>query len=423
MSARPATVRIGDLGDPVLPAEVAAMAEAAAQAVPADLSAGTLKRLAVEATGLEDFGDDLFEEPLQVLATCLDQEAGLSPLGRFSAQGEVVAHLKNRLLVQEELKRHPEIHSVAVERPLVIAGLPRTGTTHLHNLLAADPAWRYLPYWEALEPVLAQAERPGPGGQDPRLARTEAALEALNSALPYFKRMHDMTTWHAHEEIQLLAVAGSTMLFETMALMPTWRDWYKATDQTPYYEYLRTLLKVLTWQRGGRRWVLKSPQHLEQFGPLMKVFPDATVVVTHRDPVSVTASLTTMVAYTARLALERVEPAAFGRYWADRVEEMLRRAVADRHLLPEDQSMDLLFPEFMADPDGSVRRVYELAGQPLTPEGLTAMEEFGRLHPRGRHGSVAYDLGDFSLDPEERRRALRFYSERFGVPDEPLGPR
>ena len=102
--------------------------------------------------------------------------------------------------------------------------------------------------------------------------------------MPYFKRMHEMTVDHVHEEIQLLAIDVSTMLFETLSLLPSWRDSYRATDQTPCYEYLRTILKVLQWLRGGSRWVLKSPQHLEQFGPLRATFPDATFVVTHRDP-------------------------------------------------------------------------------------------------------------------------------------------
>src|SRR5438105_12293644 len=147
--------------------------------------------------------------------------------------------------------------------------------------------------------------------------------------MPLFKRMHEMTLWHAHEEIQLLAIDFSSMLFETMAVMPSWRDWYKATDQTPGYRYLKTVLQVLQFLRGGTRWVLKSPQHLEQFGPLMTVFPDATVVVTHRDPVSVTASLTTMMTYHARLNLEPVDPRVVGGYWADRLETMLRACVHD----------------------------------------------------------------------------------------------
>src|SRR5205823_2762347 len=158
----------------------------------------------------------------------------------------------------------------------------------LHNLMAADPALRSLPYWESLEPVLPQSEVPAPGEPDPRIARTAAALDFVNTSMPEFKRMHEMTVDHVHEESQLLAIDFSTMLFETMTPMPSWRDLYLATDQTPIYGYLKKVLQVLQWLRGGTRWVLKSPQHIEQFGPLAATFPDATFVVTHRDPVAVT---------------------------------------------------------------------------------------------------------------------------------------
>jgi hypothetical protein len=338
-----------------------------------------------------------------------------------SAWSQLVQLLKTRLLIEDLLRRNPEIREVRIERPIVIAGLPRTGTTHLHNLISADPALRSLPYWESLEPVLADNQRPGPGEPDPRRARTEAALSMLNTALPHFKRMHEMTTDHVHEEIQLLAIDFSTMLFETMAVMPSWRDWYKATDQTPTYRYLRTVLQVLQWLRGGDRWVLKSPQHLEQFHPLLAAFPDATVVITHRDPVAITVSVATMIAYTARLSHARVEPRRIGAYWAARVEDMLHSCVDDRDDLPPSQAVDVRFHDFMADEVAMVERIYATANQSMTAEARAAMAAFMAEHPRGRHGRVVYDLADFGLDRDERRAALRFYVERFGVQEEGAG--
>lgn len=412
-TGRPAAVRIEDLDAPVFSAEVAAMMEAAAPF--ADQVPFTLDGLMAQArteTGLDGFGTEWFREPLSLLLNALASEVELSAFGRITASAQLLQLLKNRLAIEDLLARHPEIHDVEIRRPIIIAGLPRTGTTHLHNLMSSDPSLRSLPYWESVEPVLA----PGEGAEpDPRLARTEAALEFLNQALPLFKRMHEMTTWHVHEEIQLLAIAGSTMLFETMAEMPSWRNWYRSHDQTPAYEYLRTVLKVLQWQRGGTQWVLKSPQHLEQFGPLMSVFPDATFVVTHRDPVSITASLATMVAYTARLNHRRVDPPAVGRYWADRLVDMLGSCVRDRDLLPPDHSMDVLFQDFMADDVATVGRIYQLAGRSMTAEARAAMDAFMVEHPRGLHGAIAYDLNQFGLDRAERRRALNFYVERFGV--------
>jgi hypothetical protein len=228
-----------------------------------------------------------------------------------------------------------------------------------------------------------------------------------------------MTPDEVHEEINLLAMDVSSMFFETMAPMPTWRDFYRSTDQTSAYEYLKRVLKVLQFLRGGDRWVLKSPQHLEQFGPLSTVFPDATFVVTHRDPVSVTKSLTTMMTYLARLNLEPVDPTVVGGYWADRLETMLRACVRDRDLLPADRSIDVRFNEFMADDVAMVERIYAIAGQPFTSDVSRAMDAFMETHPRGRHGGVVYDLAKFGLDEAERRQALQFYVDRFSLDLEP----
>ena len=236
--------------------------------------------------------------------------------------------------------------------------------------------------------------------------------------MPYFNRMHEMTVEHAHEEIQLLAIDFSTMLFETTAPMPTWRDHYLARDQRASYAYLRKILQALQWLRGGTRWVLKSPQHLEQFPALVETFPDATFVVTHRDPVSVTASMVTMLAYSARLTRDHVDVEGIGHYWANRLELMLGRCAEDHHVLPADQTIDVHFDEFMADDMAMVARVYEVADQSLDRSSRNAMQAFMAEHPRGKFGSVDYDLAEFGLNPVERRRALSFYSERFGVTPE-----
>jgi hypothetical protein len=419
VGARPAPVRIDDLAHPRFSPETAEILTAmAAMADGVQLEPDALMDAAVTKTGLSDFGADNFREPLDVLCAAFRTEAGLSGPGVVSNHALLVQLLSNRLLVQDLLQRHPEIHDVRIEAPIIVCGLPRTGTTHLHNLMAADPALRSLPYWESLEPVLPESERPAPGEPDPRIARTAVALDFINSAMPYFKRMHEMTVDHVHEEIQLLAIDFSTMLFETTAAMPSWRDYYLAHDQTPHYEYMRTVLKVLQWLRGGDRWVLKSPQHIEQFLALRATFPDATFVVTHRDPVSVTTSVATMISYTARLSHERVDPHFIGGYWADRIERMLRSCADERDVLPPGQSIDVPFDEFMADDVAMVGRIYELAGQPMTDGARAAMQAFMDEHPRGKFGGIRYDLADFGLDPTERRQALRFYTDRFGVKQE-----
>ena len=422
MTGRPEPVTLDDLAEPRFSDDVRAVLAFMADAASGlELAPDPLMAAAAEQTGLDDFGEDDFVERLDVLCRALRTEAGLSPAGVTAQHALITGLLRNRLLVEDRIRRHPEILDLEVLAPIVICGLPRTGTTHLHNLMSADPALRSLPYWESVEPVLADAERPAAGEPDPRRARTEQALWLVDAAMPYFKRMHEMTVDHVHEEIQLLAVDFSTMLFETIAPMPTWRDYYLSHDQRSSYAYLRRILKVLQWERGGTRWVLKSPQHLEQFPALYDTFPDATFVVTHRDPVSVTASMATMLAYSARITHDRVDPVGVGRYWSDRLERMLRKCVDERDVLPEEQTIDVRFDEFMADDMAMVARIYDLAGQPMTGTARAAMSAFMAQHPRGRHGAVRYDLAQVGLDYQERRRALAFYADRFGLAEERVG--
>jgi hypothetical protein len=423
--ARPAPVRLDDLAAPRFSDRIAEiLASVGPLAADLSLRPTVLMDAAAEATGLDDFGDTRFLEPLGLLCDELADDAGLSPMGLVSQHTLFTQLLVNRLLVEHEIARHPEILDLPLEAPIIIAGLPRTGTTHLHNLLAADPRLRSLPYWESLEPVLGDPERVAPDGPppdpDPRRARTDAALGFVNDAMPHFVRMHEMTTDHVHEEIQLLALDFSTMLFETSVPLPRYRDWFDATDQTETYRYLRRVLQVCTYLRhrdegAPTRWVLKSPQHLAQFGPLRTVFPDATFVVTHREPVAVTVSMATMVAYSVRLAVEHPDPVAVGAYWSDRVEHLLRACVRDRDLLPADQTLDVRFDEFMADDLAMARRVEDLAG--LAPEdaATAAIAEYVATHPRGRHGTIDYDPVAVGIDPQERAAALAFYAARFGV--------
>jgi hypothetical protein len=233
--------------------------------------------------------------------------------------------------------------------------------------------------------------------------------------MPLFDRMHEMTVDHVHEEIQLLMIDFSTMLMETSVLVPTWAAYYREHDQTSAYEYMKKVLQCCQYLRGGDRWVLKSPQHLEQFPVLTRVFPDATFVVTHRDPVSVTASMTTMVTYGARMSATHPDPVAYGAMWSARLERMLEACVRDRDVLPADRSIDVRFDEFMVDEFAMIERIYALAGLPMTAEGRASMHRFVEEHPRGRHGAVDYDITQFGLDAEERREALRFYTDRFGI--------
>ena len=417
MNRRPADLHIDDLANPLFSPDVDQMLQAVAplaESIGWTLDAA-LEQASVEA-GLTDFGEDIYSEPLTVFLRGAKEEAGLSPMGEITVWGQVIQFLKNRLLIEEEFKRHPEIADEVIERPLIIAGLPRTGTTHLHNLISSDPGLHSLPWWESLEPLPPLAEAGGEFEVDPRWHRAAEGIAMRDRLMPHFNRMHDMWPDHAHEEIHLLAIGGSTMFFETLAPSESWREYYCGTDQTPWYAYLRRVLQVIQSRRpGSGRWILKSPQHLEQFGPLARTFSDGTFVVTHRDPVSITASFATMAAYSARLSQRVVDPVKVGGYWARRIEDMLRACVEDREILPAACSMDVRFHEFMADDLATVEAIYQLAGKPLTREARKSMASFMESHPRGKHGRILYDLADFGMDPSERRRALEFYVDRFGV--------
>jgi len=412
-------IHIDDLARPRLPLALRALNLAGrpfARAI--SLDAERLLAAARRRTGLEDFGDPAFREPLRVLTLALEREAGLTPLGRFVARNLVRELLASRLRLEALLRAHPEILAEPVPAPIVILGLPRTGTTHLHNLLAQDPGLRSLPYWESLEPIPDAPDPRHPPAPDPRIRRCEQALALVHWAMPLFPLMHEMEAEARHEEIQLLALDFSTMLFEASYTLPSYRDWFRATDQTGAYAYLRRVLQALQWLRGPRRWLLKSPQHLAQLGPLLRVFPDARIVQTHRDPVRVTASMCTMAAYGLRMSRARVDLEQTGRYWAERIEGMLRASVEDRPRVPASQVMDVRFHEFMADDLATVESIYDFFGEPLTQPARAAIVAYQRAHARGRLGAIEYRLEDFGLDAAERRRALRFYQERFGVRDE-----
>jgi len=412
---------ITDLSNPKTPLPFRVANSIARPLAPAlfSLDEHNLLKSAQNKTGFEDFGEDSFREPLRVLLRALEREAVLSSFGRLAARRLIIQLLSTRLILQDMIVRHPEILEERIEKPIIIAGLPRTGTTHLHNLMAQDPALRHIPYWESLEPFPPPVRNSGKPGLDTRRKDCEQALKFVDYIMPLFASMHEMTVDGPHEEMQLLAIHFSTMLFETMYLIPGYRDWYKATDHTEAYRYVKRVLQAMQWQGGDRkRWVLKSPQHLEQFGPLLNVFPDACLVQTHRDPVRITTSVCTMMAYAQRMNARKVEARAVGRYWIDRTEDLLRASVEQRSLIPYKQALDVRLHEYMTDQMGTLHRVYKFIDQPFTKEAQKAISAFIHNNPKGKNGTVRYDPNLVGIDPSERRKALKFYQDFFNVPDE-----
>ncbi|MFP6665225.1 MAG: sulfotransferase [Deltaproteobacteria bacterium] len=413
-------IRIDDLAAPRLPRPLAVgnrlLSPFARRLFPLDEEG--LLAAARHQTKLDDFGSARFREPLHALLQSLESEAHLHALGRFCVRRLILQLLMTRLRMVDLLRRHPEIEDQTLEAPIIVVGLPRTGTTLLHNLLSQHPDLRTLPYWESLEPLPASEALEPDLDADARRNRCTQAISMLHRVMPHFAAMHEMETELPHEEIQLLAVDFSTMLFESSYDIPGYRRWYMTTDQTPAYAMMRRLLQVLQWLRGGERWLLKSPQHLEQLPVLFNIFPDASVVQTHRDPLRVVLSMATMAAYTARMNSSRVEPHRIGRAWLDRIESMLHTVVRDRAAVPAERVMDVHFDEYMANNIGMAERVLGFAGESMTPQARQQMEAFRTANPRGKYASIQYCLEDLGLSEKLIRDRLGFYQDHFGVPDE-----
>lgn len=406
------TVHLDDLAQPRFSAEAEQIRDMMALLAPdCALDSDALHATAIADTGLDDFGPDDYRERMDVYLAALHEIDDLHAPGTVNFFSQMSQWLKNRLLLADLLTRHPEIHDIELLPPVVIAGLPRTGTTHLHNLLGAAPNFRTLPYWESFEPFPLPAEA---GVQpDPRAARMDVAVQVMNMLMPHFVLMHEMTTEHVHEEIQLLANDFSTMLMETLAYVPRWTDYYLAHDQTSTYEYLATQLKALQFLRGGKRWLLKSPQHLEQLPVLDKVFPGMAVVCTHRDPVPVAISMVAMLVYSARMHRSQVPVEEIAAAWMDRLEIMLAALIRDRGVIAPERSIDVRFADFMADELGVAEQVFALVDEPVTDEARAAMADYITNHQRGRLGRVDTSCAMFGLDEDELRARFAPYVERF----------
>lgn len=387
--------------------------------VSVSLDPDTLIEEAVAKTGLDDFGPSDFRTRLDAYAGAADSDSASTNLNRLILHNRIVRLLSQRLLLTDLLRRYPEIHEVHVERPIIVVGLPRSGTTHLVNLIAADTHRRALPYWESQEPFPLRGDGPAHNGIDPRFARSVAEHEAANMVTPLVQAMHDRFPEAIEEEVELLDLDFASYVLEWHARVPGWRDFYLALDQDTHYAYLRTTLKALTFLRGPRQWVLKSPQHCEQLGPLMRTFPDATVAFTHRDPVAVIQSAITMLAYGDRVRRTEIDPEGLLSYWIDRIERLLRACVRDRDLVPASQSLDISFHQLNGNELDILERLYALNGAAFTADTQAAFRRYLDDNPRGKHGSLRYNLqGHFGRTPAEVRERFGFYFDRFDVREE-----
>ncbi|MDB5968028.1 MAG: hypothetical protein JWQ90_478 [Hydrocarboniphaga sp.] len=377
----------------------------------------SLMQRAREETGLLDFGPDPFLEPLTALCDSLSREVDLNAGGRENAYRRLMTILVTRLRLEALWRQRPEILNLPVPKPIFVVGLPRSGTTFLQWLLARDASLRHAPFWELLFP-LPFGDPEAPVSQpDPRIAAAHAALDRLHRIAPEMTKMHQLEAEEPEEEIALLSLGFCSMAFEFSFAVPSYVDYYLRADHTAGYAYFRRVLQTLQWLRGGEQWVLKAPMHMENLKPLLAVFPDALIVQTHRDPVTTTVSLASLTCYGIRNYFDHPNPLLVGSNMVAIIERLLR-GICDARKAGDPRYVDVHFRDLTADPIGTVRRIYAACGKTLDAAAETAMRDWIQTSQRGKPGGHTYSAEDFGIDMAQRRQALSFYTERFGVPED-----
>ncbi len=375
---------------------------------------------AANRSGLWDFGDMGFTEPLRLFTESARRSGSLNSVGRDVLHKVVIRHLRNRLSLQAFVQAHPEIRVAPVNRPVFITGLPRTGTTLLHNLMALDPANRVLRFWEALRPF-----PPGSGteGRDEAalVAEAEVWLERLYALTPYFRTIHASTATGPEECDALFQNAFASQHFDDMFRADDYSAWLAEASLAEEYTFYRGQLRVLQLQAlqlhagegGDRRWVLKSPSNLGYLAALFETFPDATVVVCHRDPDEAVASYASLVMNVRQPYSDDVQAEVVGAHALRRCRAAMGRALAVRDEVGEEQFVDVSYRALVDDPVAVLRGLYKRVGSPLGKAVEALMRAWLADNPRHRHGAHRYGLSQFGLSSAEVAEALAPYHDRF----------
>lgn len=373
---------------------------------------------AVLKAGLFDFGPDYFRPALEMLCLSAEEDLDLNGLGRRNLWFQILDHLIQRLRFVDLWQRHPEILDEPIERPIFIVGLPRSGTTFLQQLLAQDKTMRVTPFWEELNPLPDHDPSVRPPLDEPLVERARKNIDGLRRHAPGLLEMHQLAVEEPEEEIYLLGPAFASMVYEWVYILPQFAKWYAEQDHTEGYRFFRRILQTLQWLRGGERWLLKAPQHMEQIRPLMTVFPDALFVETLRDPVSAAISNASLSGYGQRIRTDRPNPHAAGRSCMVIIERLVKKLLAD-HPENDPRFLQIQFGDLMKDPLAAAQRVYEAAGIPLSAEVEAAMSAYVEANSKSHHGGHSYAAEDFAIDVGELRASIAGYYERFGVALDP----
>ena len=392
------------------------------------LDPAALVDAACAAAGLEDPGDDWFREPLQRLCSSLDDEAELHLAGRLRARGELQLILQNRLRLVELWKRRPEVADEVVQAPIVVTGLGRSGTTFLHELLACDPDSRAPLLWELLHTVPARGAGGAPG-PDPRWSAEERAamtlladaeVRVMDEMVPAFTTMHDNGGGLPTECIFAFAHQFSSDLFTGLYNIPGYTVWRSGVDQAPIYGWHRRMLQTMQWQQATTRWVVKAPSHLSALAVVFATYPDARVVITHRDPLRVIGSLADLMATLHWMHSDRVDYQPLVTFMCLGLELMMDAVTAERDsgVLPEDRIADVRYRDLVADPVGTVEALYRAWDLEVTDAFRARLSAYLEDHRHSRVPAHDYRFEDTGLDVAEHRALLSGYQRRFGVESE-----
>ncbi len=387
---------------------------------PVNLDFDNLLKTACANSGLSDFGEDDFHEPLRRLLRELEDTARLSTLGRMVARADLLRTLENRLGMVDLLKKHPEIEDQPIERPLFVVGPPRSGTTIFHDLLAMDPDNRVPLSWEAAYPL--PPPETATYHSDPRIARVQADLDNVDRLLPEFKTMHPMGAERAQECVSLVSHDFTSMIYYVQFEVPNYDRWVMDCDMRSALKWHRRFLQILQWKCPGKRWALKSPQHMWHLAHIHREYPDALFVQTHRDPVNTVISMSNLAAALQGLASEEADQQRIARHYAEGLARGYNATVDYRSTgaLPDSQVVDLYFRDFIRDQVGTVRRAYAHFGLELSDDAAARMQAFLDNNPADKHGKHLYRFEDTGLAEDELRAMFSKYESHFDVPRETL---
>ncbi len=364
-------------------------------------------------TGLSDFGDPSFLEGLRVFCSALENEAKLSDFGRGLLHQKAIELLTNRLGIEDWYRRHPEIDNETLAPPVVIVGLPRTGTTLLQRLLAQDPQFYSMPWWESRYPV----PFPGESLQAPtqRIEQGRAEVKVMVEAMPKLLSIHPMDADQADEEVMLMEHSFIAAM-NTYACIPSYMDWLEKVDERPAYEHLKRMLKFLQWQKRQRgiiaeRWVLKAPHHLLRIHLVLELFPGAKIIQTHRDPVDTIPSIASFLDTLWRIYSNDVDPTAAGREWSDLMARAFQHVLNERERSPA-SFFDVAFLDTVKKPMDVAREIYAWAGLTLTPQAELAMQRWLDANVRNARAAHEYDTSQFGLTPQQLKDKFATYRAR-----------